>query len=102
MFFSHYYAKIKVDSYDSLPLEKMLTLHVITHNESNLNKDQNHHYYNIFLQKFSYQSAKMCFFNSTIMLRFGETKVAKENLYDAKIYQQIIGMSMLIMQLSQN
>ena len=28
--FSHYYAKIKVDSYDSLPLEKTLTLHDIT------------------------------------------------------------------------
>ena len=25
--FSHYYAKIKVDSYDSFPLEKLLTLH---------------------------------------------------------------------------
>ena len=25
--FSHYFAKIKVDSYDSLPIEKMLTLH---------------------------------------------------------------------------
>ena len=31
MFFSHNHAKIKVDSYDSLPFEKTLTLHnVIT------------------------------------------------------------------------
>ena len=27
--FSHYYAKIKVDSYDYLPIEKILTLHNI-------------------------------------------------------------------------
>ena len=51
---SHYYAKIKVDSYDSLPVEKTLTLHnVIMHINSVLNKDQNH-YDNIFLEKFSY------------------------------------------------
>ena len=40
--FSHSYAKIKVDSYDSLPLEKTLTLHNVT----------------IFLEKISYQLAK--------------------------------------------
>ena len=28
--FSHYYAKIKVDSYDSLPIEKRFTLHNVT------------------------------------------------------------------------
>ena len=44
--FSHYYPKIKVDSYDSLPIEKRLTLHnVITANKSVLNKDQFHYYY---------------------------------------------------------
>ena len=33
--FSHYFAKIKVDSYDSLPIEKRLTLHnVIIHTKS--------------------------------------------------------------------
>ena len=37
--FSHYFAKIKVDSYDSLPIEKILTLHnVIIHIKSVLNK----------------------------------------------------------------
>ena len=47
--FSHYFAKIKVDSYDSLPIEKILTLHnVIIHIKSVLNKDKNHYYYNIF------------------------------------------------------
>ena len=54
--FSHNYAKIKVDSYDSLPLEKTLTFHnVIIHIKSVWNKDQNHYYYSIFLEKPSYQ-----------------------------------------------
>ena len=55
----HNYAKIKIDSYDSLPLEKALTLHnVIILIKSVFNKDQNHYYYNIFLEKCSYQLAK--------------------------------------------
>ena len=41
--FSHYFAK--VDSYDHLPVEKILTLHdVIIHIKSVLNKDKNHYY----------------------------------------------------------
>ena len=41
--FSHYFAKIKVDSYDSLPIEKTLTWHnVIILIKSVLNKDKNH------------------------------------------------------------
>ena len=56
---SHYFAKIKVDSYESLPIEKTLTLHnVIIHIKSVLNKDKNYYYYNIFLEKCSYQLAK--------------------------------------------
>ena len=52
---SYYYAKFKVDSYDSLPIEKTLTLHnVIIHIKSVLHKDQNHYYYNIFLEKCCY------------------------------------------------
>ena len=48
MFFSHNSAKIKMNSYDSLPLEKTLTLHnVIILINSVLNKDKNHYYYNI-------------------------------------------------------
>ena len=48
MFFSHNYAKIKINSYDSFPLEKTLTLHnVIILINSVLNKDKNHYYYNI-------------------------------------------------------
>ena len=57
--FSHCFAKIKVDSYDSLPVEKTLTLHnVIILVEPVLNKDKNHYYCKIFLEKCSYQLAK--------------------------------------------
>ena len=60
---SHYFAKIKVDSYDSLPLEKTLTLHnVIMHIKSVLNKDKYHYYYKIFLEKCLYQLASNFFF----------------------------------------
>ena len=53
--FSPYFAKIKVDSYDSLPIEKILTLHnVIILIKSVLNKDKNHYYYKIFLEKCLY------------------------------------------------
>ena len=57
--FSHYFAKIKVDSYDSLTIEKMLTWHnVIILIKSVLNKDKNHYYYKIFLGKCSHQLVK--------------------------------------------
>ena len=57
---SHYFAKIKVDSYDFLPIEKTLTLHdVIILIKSVLNKDKNHYYYKIFLEQYSYQLAKI-------------------------------------------
>ena len=53
--FSHNYAKIMVDSHDSLPLEETLAFHNVTiHNKSVLNKDQIHYYYNKFLEKCSY------------------------------------------------
>ena len=52
--FSHYFTKIKIDSYDYLPLEKTLTLNnVIILIKSVL--DKNHYYYKIFLEKCSYQ-----------------------------------------------
>ena len=57
--FCHYYAKIKVDLYDSFPKVKTLRLHnVIIHIKSVLNKDQNHYFYNTFLEECSYQLAK--------------------------------------------
>ena len=49
--FSHYFAKIKVDSYD--PLNNVIILI-----KSALNKYKNHYYHKIFLEKCSYQSAK--------------------------------------------
>ena len=53
--FSHNYARIKTDSYDSLSLEKTLTLHnVIILIKSVFNKNQNHYHYNIFLEKCLY------------------------------------------------
>ena len=57
--FSHYFAKIKVDSYDTLLIEKTLTLHnLFIHIKFVLNKDKRHCYYKIFLEKCSYQLAK--------------------------------------------
>ena len=51
---SHSYAKIKVDSYNSLSLEKTIIFHdVIILIKSVFNKDRNNYYYNIFLEKAS-------------------------------------------------
>ena len=56
---SHYYARLKIDSYDTLPLEKKLTLHnVIIIIKPVYNEDLNHYYYNIFLQKCSNKQYK--------------------------------------------
>ena len=56
---SHNYAKMKVDSHDSLPLGKVLTFHnVIILIKSVFNKDKNSYYYNIFLEKRTYQLPK--------------------------------------------
>ena len=57
--FAHYFAKIRADSYDFLPIEKRLTLHnVIIHIKSVLSKNKNYCYYKIFLEKRLYQLAK--------------------------------------------
>ena len=50
--FSHYFAELKVDSYDYLPKQVILTLHhVITLIRSVLCTDKNHYYYEKFLKK---------------------------------------------------
>ena len=50
---------MQVDSHDFLPLEKILTVHNIkTLIKSFFNKNQNHYYYNKFLEKCSYQLLK--------------------------------------------
>ena len=56
---SHNYAKIKINSYDFLPLEKTLTLRdVIILIKPIFNNNQNHYQYNIFLEKCLYQLPK--------------------------------------------
>ena len=56
---SHSYAKIKVDSYDPLPLEKTMTFHNVTKVIKSLfNKNKNNFYYNIFLKKASFELPK--------------------------------------------
>ena len=57
---SHNYAKVKVDSDDSLPLEKTVTFHDILQIliKSVFNKEINNYYYNIFLEKASYELPK--------------------------------------------
>ena len=57
--FSHYFSKTRVHFHDSLPLEKILTLHnVIILIKLVLNKDKNHYYYKIFSEKYSCQLSK--------------------------------------------
>ena len=57
--FSDNYAKIKIVCDDSLLLEKTMTLrNVIILIKSVWNKDKNTYYYNIFLEKTSYELLK--------------------------------------------
>ena len=52
---SHNYANIKVDSCNSSPLGKTLTIHnVMILTKSLFDKDKNNCYYNTFAEKFSY------------------------------------------------
>ena len=49
---NHNSARIRIDSYNFLPIEKILTFHnVITLIKSVVNKNKNNYYYNIFLEK---------------------------------------------------
>ena len=58
-FFLKNYARIKIESNDSLPLEKTLTLHnVIILISLVFKKNKSHYYYHIFLEKCSYRSSK--------------------------------------------
>ena len=53
---NHNFGKIRIDSYNSLPIEKILTFHnVIILIKSVVNKNENKYYYNIFLEKGSYK-----------------------------------------------
>ena len=53
---SHNFGNIRIDSYNSLPIEKILTFHnVIILIKSVVNKNKNEYYYNIFLEKGLYK-----------------------------------------------
>ena len=47
----HNFARIRIDSYNYLPVEKILNFHVIILIKSVVNGNKNHYYYNIFLEK---------------------------------------------------
>ena len=68
--------------------KKILTLHnVIILIKSVLNKDKIHYYYRIFVKKCLYQLVKkklQIFFDSIIILRFAEAKMAQVKFYSAK------------------
>ena len=56
---SHNYAKVKVEWYYPLPLEKAMTFYDITILiKSVFNKDKSNYYYNILLEKSSYELSK--------------------------------------------
>ena len=53
---NHNFGKIRIDSYHSLPIEKILTFHnIIILIKSVVNKNKNEYYYNKFLEKDSYK-----------------------------------------------
>ena len=54
---NHNIARIRIDSYNSLPIEKTLTFHNITiFIKSVVDKNENNYFYNIFLEKGSYEN----------------------------------------------
>ena len=53
---NHYFGKIRIDSYNSLPIKKILTFHnVIILIKSVVNKNKNKYFYNMFLEKGLYK-----------------------------------------------
>ena len=53
---NHNFGKIRIDSYNSLPIEKVFTFHnVIIIIKSVVNKNKNEYYCNIFLEKGSHK-----------------------------------------------
>ena len=53
---NHNFRKIKTYLYNSLPIEKRLTVHnVIIHIKSVVSNNKNEYYYNIYLKKGSYK-----------------------------------------------
>ena len=91
--FSNYFGRIKVDSYDFFPMERILTLHnVIILLKSVLNKDKDHYYYYIFLEKCSYYLAKKkskIFVLSIMMEKFRERNSKRKVLCQKKAYKTL-------------
>ena len=59
----------------------------MVHIQSGLDKDNNHYYCKMFSEKkalINYLKNNHNFFHSTIMLRFGGTKIATEKFYATK------------------
>ena len=53
---NHNFRKIRIYSYNCLPIEKILTFHnVIIQTKSAANKNKNEYYYNMFLEKGSHK-----------------------------------------------
>ena len=53
---NHNFARIRIDSYNSLPIEKVLAFHdIIILLKSVVNKNKNYYYYNVFLENGSYK-----------------------------------------------
>ena len=81
--------------------EKTLTLHnAIIRIEAAFYQDQNHYYYNILLEKCSYQLAiSYCTktFEGIVMLRFGKTKIVKQKVYSAKKPIKILMLILIIL-----
>ena len=60
---NHNFAGIRIDSYDSLPIEKTLNFYnVMILNNSVVHENENNNYYDIFLEKGSYGDKSNTFF----------------------------------------
>ena len=61
--FNHNFVRIRVDSYNSLPIEKALTFHnIIILIKLVVNENKSHYHYNIFLEKGSYKESNTQYF----------------------------------------
>ena len=66
---SHNFERIRIDSYNSLPIEKTQTFHnVIILIKLVVNKNKNNYYYNIFLEKGSYKESNTHFLNECLYI----------------------------------
>ena len=83
--FCRYFANLKDYSYDSLPIENILTLYnVVICIKSVLNKDKNHYQHKIFLEKCSYQLAKKK--SQKHFLQYNNASIWREIIAKEKFY----------------